>query len=267
MYKILILFLFIIFLSCKKKKPAEIKELNNGWKYETVNKTVENLFFTFPSEGFVFEQKDNYVELCAKAIKPNLSLMGLKEYKDSIQIKFYRSKEEMRIKTSYGSSGYANHFNKTVYLTANESSAPPIKHELMHLLSMRTWGVPSRSSDWMNEGLGTFAENNCDGKSVGEIYRYLMEKNKLISMNQLSSDFYKQPEMIGYHQAGYIVEHLLDFYTIEQFKRLWKDGFENFERIYGVSFSKVKADLEKIVAVKYPNAPEIDFEKFSKGCK
>ena len=113
----------------------------------------------------------------------------------------------------------------------NETQKPPIKHELMHLITMLKWGYPTPTSTWMNEGLGTYAENDCNGINVAQIYRYFLENDKLISIDLLSSDFYKQPEMVGYHQSGYIVEYLLENYSIEQFKKLWTNGFKNFEKI------------------------------------
>jgi hypothetical protein len=94
-----------------------------------------------------------------------------------------------------------------------------------------------------------------------------METDKLIDIDFLTSDFYAQSEMIGYHQSAYLVEYLLNNYNIELFKQLWTLGFDSFESTYGISFSKAKADLEKVLLKKYPSAPDIDWETFKEGCK
>jgi len=94
-----------------------------------------------------------------------------------------------------------------------------------------------------------------------------METDKLIQINSLTSDFYAQSEMIGYHQSAYLVEYLLNNYNIEQFKQLWTQGPDSFESIYSISFSKAKADLENALLKKYPSAPGIDWETFKEGCK
>ena len=201
------------------------------------------------------------------AIKENSEMIELSEFKDTIFIRFLRSREESRIYTGQKSSGSAWLHIKTLYVVANENQKPPIKHELMHLISMLEWGYENPTSIWVNEGLATYAENNCNGLNVAQIYRYLKETNKLIPIELLTSDFYNQSEMIGYHQSAYIVEYLITNFSIEQLKRLWSEGFTKFEDIYNVPFSKVKSDLEKKVMEKYPIAPEIDWEKFNEGCE
>lgn len=266
--KIIVLFSsFLIIIGCKEtKEKSELTE-NDGWKKDAqVLKTIKNVNFTFPDSGFAFENKEELINESFDALKTDGQLIGLEEFNDTIYIRFLRTREDMFPLTATRASGNAYPYINTLYVVANENSKPPIKHELMHLISMLEWDYPKRTSTWMNEGLGTFAENNCSGFNVAEIYRYLLENEKLISIDLLSSDFYKQPEMVGYHQSGYIVEHLLTNYSIEQFKNLWINGFENFEQIYDVPYLKVKTDLEKSVKEKYPAAPEIDFEKFSKGC-
>jgi hypothetical protein len=94
-----------------------------------------------------------------------------------------------------------------------------------------------------------------------------METDKLIDIDSLTSDFYAQSEMIGYHQSAYLVEYLLNNYNIEQLKQLWAKGFDSFESIYGISFSKAKTYLDRALLKKYPSAPDIDWETFKEGCK
>jgi hypothetical protein len=91
---------------------------------------------------------------------------------------------------------------KIVYLVSNDDpkeGRPPIKHELMHLITMTTWGFPGQDSNWMNEGLAAYAENDCNGYTDEQVYRYLLEKNMLVDMTALTTSFYRQPEMIAYH--------------------------------------------------------------------
>ena len=134
-------------------------------------------------------------------------------------------------------------------------------------MSMLEWGYENPTSNWVNKGLGTFAANNYNGYNVAQIYRYFMETDKLIPIEFLASDFYAQTDLIAYPQAVYIVEYLLSKYSIEQLKNLWIQGFGKFEEVYGLPFSKVKEELEKVVLEKYPKAPEIDWAKFNVGCK
>ena len=263
-----ILCLCLILIGCTTGVKDNTQPLdNNGWKKDAqVLKAIEKINFTFPSNGLAFENKEQYVKECFDAIKTNSEIIELTRFNDTINIRFFSSREESGVYTGQKSSGSAWPHIKTLYVVANENQKPPIKHELMHLITMLKWGYPSPTSTWMNEGLGTYAENNCNNLNVAQIYRYFLENDKLIPIDLLTSDFYNQPEMLGYHQSAYIVEYLLENYTIDQFKRLWTNGFDDFESIYGVPYSVVKAALEKSVMEAYPIAPEINFEKFTEGC-
>jgi hypothetical protein len=133
-------------------------------------------------------------------------------------------------------------------------------------MAMLEWGYPHYTSTWINEGLAAFAEDNCNGLTVAEIYRYFMENDMLISIDALTADFYNESEMIAYHQSAYVVEYLLSQYSLDQFKQLWRDGFDRFEDIYGKDFEEMKTEMGKHLMKKHNTAPNIDWEVFKQGC-
>jgi hypothetical protein len=134
------------------------------------------------------------------------------------------------------------------------------------MITMTTWGYPGQDSNWMNEGLAAYAENKCNGYTDEQIYRYLADKDMLVPMPALASSFYKQPEMIAYHQAAYIVQYLLSHYGVEKLKALWRQGFASFETVYGVPFAQVQSDLSNKARQDYPTAPAINWNTFKEGC-
>lgn len=255
-------------VACNTSSDKKHGSENDGWiKIGQVEKTIRNIHFTFPDSGFAYDNREDLLEECFNALETDSDLIGLKEYNDFIFIRFLRSREEMFPLTGTRALGNAYPHNKTLYVVSNETVKSPIKHELMHLISMLEWDYPETSSNWMNEGLGTFAENDCSGWNVSEIYRYLLETDQLLSMESLTTDFYGQPEMLSYHQSGYLVEYLLKNYGIERFSKLWKGGFGEFERIYGLPFEMIKDELEKELLVKYPKSPKIDQDTFNNPCR
>jgi hypothetical protein len=257
-----------IILGSGKSIFAQKQKHKNGWKTETVTKSIDNIRFTFPIDGYAYDKREEYVKLCIDAIKPNCQLIGLTEFKTNINIKFYRSKQEMKNETAFGIAGGSDSYYKTVYLVANENfTLLPIKHEIMHIIATTTWGNPVNSTKWMDEGLAAYAQNNCNGLKVDQIYRYLLETNKLISMDSLSTNFYKQPVMIAYHQSAYTVEYLISKYGLEKFKTLWQNGFDKFKEIYGITYSQVEADLQNELREKIPTVATIDWDTFMLDCK
>jgi hypothetical protein len=242
----------------------------NRWAVERqLVKRAANVSFIFPSKGFAYDNRNKLVNECLEAIKSNTALIQLPQYSDTITVQFLRSRGEMKQYTGMTPSGIALIEPKILYVVANADSnevKPPIKHELMHMITMTTWGYPGQDSNWMNEGLAAYAENNCNGYNDEQIYRYLSEKNMLIPMEALATSFYKQPEMIAYHQAAYIVQYLLNQYGVEKFTELWTQGFAQFEHIYGMRFQQAKTNMDRIAKQGYPAAPAIDWNSFQKGC-
>jgi hypothetical protein len=242
----------------------------------TITKQIDNLYFTFPADGYAFDNRDLLVKKCIDAIEENCQLINDTSYTEFTRIRFVKSKEEMLLHADlYVGGGMVNIWTRSIFMMATNESKneeenltnPPIKHEMMHMVSLTEWGMPPSNNTWLNEGLATYAANDCSGYSVAEIYRYFLEADLLISIDSLTNNFYQTAEMIGYHQAGYIVEYMITNYGIPKFEKLWKNGFSSFETIYGFPYSQLEKDLNKHIVELYPVPPAIDWEILRKGCK
>ena len=264
MRKFVFFFVAILLLACHGS-PVKEKRWTQEKQYL---KTVGNVSFTFPGKGYAYDNRDKFAADCLKAIKSNCALISLPSYTDTITIQFVRDRQEMKKYTGLTAGGIPMIQPKIVYLVANSDpkDQPPIKHELMHMITMTTWGYPGVDSNWMNEGLAAYAENNCNGFTDEAIYRYLADKDMLVPMPALTTSFYKQPEMIAYHQAAYIVQYLLSHYGVEKLKALWSQGFASFETIYGVSFDRMQTAISNKARQDYPKVPAINWDSFQEGC-
>ena len=88
----------------------------------------------------------------------------------------------------------------------------------------------------------------------------------LLPMDSLASRFYQEPEMIAYHQAGWMVDYLLRKYGVEKFRDLWQQGFSNFNQIYGTSFSLIEADIKATAERRLiPHRPKLTGRPFRSG--
>ena len=269
---LILLCLPLLFGCANKTQENETIEQGNGWKLEKqVTKKVDNFHFTFPSVGYAYDNRDLYVKECIDALKEDCAIIKLPNYNDPIKIRFLNSRKEMEGEVGMTASGWFEMWPlPEIYIVAVNEFKPPIKHEIMHMISMTTWGYPHDDLIWLNEGLATYAHvpsgYDCNGYKVGQIYRYLLEKEMLISIDSLTNNFYGKDDMISYHQSAHIVEFLLTNYGIEKFKELWKKGFCFFEEIYTISFSQMEIEINKNTIEKYPTAVSIDWNVFKKGC-
>ena len=265
MKKAVLCFYILFLIACDSPAAKE----KGGKAEDPVMQQVANVSFRFPASGFAYENRNRLLQECLEAIKSNAALIKLPTYNDSITIQFLRSRQEMKFYTGMTPSGIALVPSKILYVVANGDSnevKPRLRHELMHMMAMTSWGDPAADSNWMNEGLASYAENNCNGYNDEQIYRYLSVTKMLISMTELTTSFYQQPEMIAYHQAGYIVQFLLTTYGVNKFKDLWIQGFGQFDQIYGIPFQQAKTNMDRIAKRHYPVEPEMDWTNFEKGC-
>jgi hypothetical protein len=227
-----------------------------------------NISFIFPPKGYAHDHRRQLIQECLDGIRHDLPIIDQHEFTDTFTIRFVESRQEMKEYTGNPASGITIiEPQKIIYLLANEKEVgAPIDHELMHMITLSDWGNPDRTSLWMHEGIAAFSQNNCNGYNDEQIYRYFAASRMLLPMDSLANQFYREPEMIAYHQAGCMVEYLLRKYGVDKFRDLWQQGFYNFNKIYGTSFSPIEADIKATAERDYPKPPTIDWKSFSVGC-
>ena len=256
--------LFLIYWGCESS--IKKKSFHENWKVESqLTKRINNVNFNFPENFSDLDRRESLIKETFVSIKEISESIRI-ELKDTIYVRFVLTREDMKPLTNYKPSGMVFPHIKTCYLVLNDKTPTPLKHELTHLIVMLGWGHPHQTSIWMNEGLSTYQVNNCNGYSVSELYRYFLEKKKLIDTNSLTSNFYGNSEMISYHQSGQIVRYLLENYSVEQFEELWKTGLDNFQIIYGKNFPIIIDEMENELQNNFPNVIDLDFDLFMEGC-
>lgn len=228
-----------------------------------------NITFVFPLKGYAYDHRQQLIQACLDGVPEDLRILHLAAFTDSFTIRFLDTRQEMKRYTGYPSGGVAlpQPYMIIYYVVNQEEQGPPIKHELMHLITLVDWGGPDPTSVWMNEGLAAYSQNSCNGYTDEQIYRYLAVHNLLLPMDSMEHQFYHTPEMIGYHQGGWMVGYLLKRYGVEKVKDLWQHGVDDSVRIFGVAFSQVEMELKEAAARDIPVAPDIDWKSFMVGCR
>jgi Peptidase MA superfamily len=232
------------------------------WKPNSVTKTIRSITFTFPSTGFAYNNRDSLVIVCLDAIRHDLAVINQNEYADTIVVQFLSSRKEMLENTGNLASENAVPENSKIWFVADKDISPLVTHEFMHMITVSFWGQPPRQSYWLKEGVATYAQDNCHGLAVEQLYAYFEKKNMLIAMDSLAAHFYSQPMMIAYHQSAYISQYLVETYGVQKLSLLWKSGMDSFETIYGIQFKQILQDIKHKLDRKYPEAPNIDWNSF-----
>lgn len=154
--KLLILIL-ILFSSCN------LYSQNNEWVQSSlpymeskVSSMNENIRYTVDSTMSI-AVRDELIRKTKQYIKDNLVMISESELKDSIHIIIVKDRDEM---TKYIGAPYSGmtYSVKDEYVTEYmifciyETKYEPLKHELMHMISILKWGR-TNCGDWLLEGI------------------------------------------------------------------------------------------------------------------
>ena len=88
----------------------------DGWELEKrVTKKIDNLHFTFPSEGYAHDNRGLFVKECFNAIKKNCATIKLPDYNAPIKIIFLNSRKEMEEEVGFTASGWTNMWTQEIH--------------------------------------------------------------------------------------------------------------------------------------------------------
>lgn len=242
---------------------------------EMVTKDVDNIRFTLNS-AISIEERNNIIVKTKEYIAQNLALINESEFDDYFELMLVRNRAEMAkyFGGSIGGQAVAkSEDNENLIYCIYGDKYSPLKHELMHIVTMCKWGYNAGvQPEWLVEGMAVFANPevySCDGHTLEERYIYFLQTGKLLSSEALI----KFPEWkevyenkLSYNQSAYIVSVLFKKYGVEKIKELWQNGMKDFERIYGMTFDKMIENINSELNKKYPNPIEFNWKVFKDSC-
>lgn len=238
---------------------------NYNWKQETINYLkVDSITYYFPS-NINLEDRIKAIDDCKNAITENLSLINESEYTKAIDVVFVNTRKEILRFTGQKSRGVAYYFRNAVFSLTNQNN-PPMKHEMMHMISVDKWGVPANSSLWIYEGIATYSGGYCSDYSLEQVYQYYIESDKVISLDSLAYNFREYNDVISYTESAFYIKYLIDDFGLVKLEELWLEGIKSFNKIYGFSVIDFEERLKNEFRNKYPDQMEFNWEEFEKGC-
>lgn len=174
----------------------------------------------------------------------SLEVLNINHYPRGINVLLVDSPGELEeITDMFVRGGFAAIGHDLVCLPMNANRRIQLRHELFHLVANEVWG--STASRLLNEGSAVYADNICYiDDPIHKISKKLLLSQKLFAIDELINNFDQKAyenDVVAYLQSASIFKFLYEKYGIEKMKILWKDGFQNFEKIYGISIG----DLEK----------------------
>lgn len=171
-----------------------------------------------------------------RAIEANLQWLGERGSNGRLNLFFVGSRDEMRPFTGTRSGGWSVVAEGTAFLVASDSVNPALRHEIMHLLSWRLWGIPG--GVWMSEGIATAAVGGCRDWTLNEIAAALYRDRQLATIPEMRRRFRNGGTQgaIHYLSAGSLIEFIASMWGRDRLRELWRSGgMAGAERVLGIT--------------------------------
>lgn len=203
------------------------------------------------------------------AYSRSLEVLNIKHYPRGINVLLVDSPAELEeITDMYVRGGFAAIGHDLVCLPMNANRRIQLRHELFHLIANEVWG--STTSRLLNEGSAVYADNTCYiDNPIHKISKRLLLAQKLFSIDELINNFDQKAyenDVVAYLQSASIFKYLYEKYGIEKMEIIWKDGFQNFEKTFGISTEEFEKNwLEFINTIEAKE--DLDINKLlEEGC-
>lgn len=209
--------------------------------------------------------RDLWGERLEAALLDNVRLLGVDYRPRPIRAIFVGSRPDM-IEIAGGPYGGIALVDDHAIAFVTSGGRAPIKHELMHLISVEAWGMPAEPMAWASEGLGMLAPQTCAGHTIRALGSLMLSRGDLPSIETLVERF-SVSSLHAYLGSASLVEYLLVVHGTPAFRVFWTDGFREGVRRLGVSNQELEEGWRQFLSLAEP-APDTAWEDVrTRGCE
>lgn len=170
------------------------------------------------------------VEQARRAV---LALLGEREVAEEapLELVLVETREDMRrlVGRPVAGSGFPEELSAV--MVAGAGYRPFFRHELTHTYAAHRWGRRQTGS-WLDEGLATLATGPCQGQSIDAVAAGYIESGDSPTLDALTGDFYKIPELPAYFTAASIAEFLMQRDGIAAVQSIWRGEVAGVDRAH-----------------------------------
>lgn len=182
-------------------------------------------------------------------IASHLTWLGAAEMGSKLRLFFVGSRDEIEPITGSRAPAWSEPGSGSAFFVVTDSARTALRHETMHLLSWREWGVPS--AFWMSEGVATAAVPLCGGLSTGAVVSMLDRAGMLLPLETLRSNFSFAGDtgFVFYLQSADLVQFIDRTFGREKLRTVWSgDGLAGVRETLGVDRWTLERDWRAAVS-------------------
>lgn len=189
--------------------------------FQWVRESVPGFRVYFLRDSYPLANRDSLIAGLSAALADARSLIGAPPLSGPIDVFFIESREQMKALTGAPVTGFADTGAQAVFLVNNSTWRAFERHEIMHVVAARTWGVIGRANPWLQEGLAQAADGFCAGYTNLDMAIALARRHGWIDLDTMLTRFREQRDLRAYLQAASFVEFLLRHAGVAAVRDLW----------------------------------------------
>ena len=196
---------------------------------------------------------DSIADKAERAIKYDLDWLGESFKGPRLTLFVVGTRAEMKplINATYG--GLPIMDEHAVFMVGSDSTQPPMRHEIMHLLSWQFWGTPA--TGWLSEGVAMLTMPRCGGIHVDPMAAELIREGKYIPLETLwhSFDSKAEPGVRNYVEGASLLQYVDRRWGRAKLKAFWPIGaYKNTQQRLGVDLPTLERDWKASLAKEKP---------------
>ena len=175
------------------------------------------------------------------SVRRAIEIVGIEHYEHPVDVFFFDTRADLIAFVGVPATGYADWESSSVFLVFSPTWRAFDTHEIAHVVSINTWGVPVEPIWWIREGLAVYADGRCREHTVQALAAEYLRRGELPYASDLIYRFANVGEMPGYLGSGSLVGFLYETYGVEAIHRIWQQGGDAIETVTGASLNAIDA--------------------------
>jgi hypothetical protein len=246
-------------------QSPEVDRILSDARYEWVTTETAGMRIHFPTGSFADANRDSVTRRAESSRSHVLRRLDVAAYPSTLQLIYIDSRDDMERLIGSPVTGFAYYGEDAVVLVFNADWRAFERHELTHVVTLRTWGRAAGAASV--EGLATFVDGECGGYENGRVARTISDEGSLIELRTLVREFRTQNDLIAYLQAAALFEFMHDHLGAGALRSLWTEGLGSAPSLLQISPEELEQQFQEWLSASYDPLPEFAWQKIrSDGC-
>lgn len=170
-----------------------------------------------------------------------LHLPGWGAYTEPLDLFFVDSREDMRRFVGSSLTGFADPISRTAVMVVDTLGRAPLRRELAHVASWRSWRQPGLQTEWMQEGFAVYFDwRPCVEDNLNSVAGYLDEQGLFSTTEALVQRTRDFDSPLPSIQSGSLARYLLERYGLSGFQELWHRGMDQLTYVTGTDIPRLE---------------------------